>query len=60
MAKKKTTADETAVYKVLISCGNSDTGSRFVPGDTVTADDFTQSVIDNWLEIEPPVLEKVS
>ena len=61
MAKKKTTA-ETAVtkqYKVLRGCGNSETGAEFLPGDIVTTEDFSQAVIDNWLQRDPPVLEEV-
>ena len=60
MAKKKNeTTKETAVYKVLVPCGNSATGQEFEPGDTVTADDFPKKAIDNWLAKVPPVLEIV-
>ena len=53
MAKKKTTA--VIEYKVLIECHNQK--QSFEIGDVVTKKDFPQAVIDNWLALEPPVLE---
>lgn len=54
MAKKKTAVTE---YEVLIECHNDK--KAFNVGDVVTADDFPQNVIDNWLELDPPVLKVV-
>ena len=56
MANKKT--KQVTEYEVLIACGNSETGATFEPGDIVTLDDFSQAVIDNWLQITPPVLKE--
>jgi hypothetical protein len=44
-------------YTVLIECRDDKTGAAFAPGDTVTAKDFPQSVIDAWVKADPPVLE---
>lgn len=44
-------------YTVLIECRNDKTGGAFQPGDSVTAADFPQSVINAWLKADPPVLE---
>lgn len=46
-------------YLVLVPCRNDDTGVRFQPGETVTADEFPAAVIANWLQIEPPVLAEM-
>lgn len=54
MAKKK--AQITVKYRVLIDCKDKD-DNRYKPGDTITENDFPVPVIDNWLTINPPVLE---
>lgn len=41
-------------YIVLIPC--RDDRESYAPGDIVTDADFPPEVIQNWLEIEPPVL----
>lgn len=46
-------------YRVLIACSDDETGAAFTPGDTVTAADFPERVIANWLRLEPPVLEVI-
>ena len=46
-------------YEVLIPCRNDETGKRFDVGGLVTSKDFKKTVIDNWLEITPPVLKKI-
>lgn len=43
-------------YRVMIAIANDETGKRFVPGDTVTADDFSYSQIKEWQMMTPPVL----
>ena len=45
-------------YIVLIPCRNDETGDSFEPGDVIDESVFGASVIDNWLEIEPPVLAR--
>ena len=47
------------VYRVLIPCRDDATGKAYQPGDKVTAEDFTERVIANWLRLEPPVLEEI-
>lgn len=47
-------------YKVLIPCRDDKTGKSYRPGDTVTADDFAQAVINAWLKNDPPVLEVIA
>ncbi len=49
MTKKKTAVIKS--YEVLIPCRNGETGKSFDVGDTVTKDDFTHVIIENWLEI---------
>ena len=50
MAKSK------KLYRVLIPVANDETGKRYKIGDTVTTDDFAQSVINGWQKCGPPVL----
>jgi hypothetical protein len=56
MAKKKATSSKR--FKVLINCSNK-AGKDFEPGDVVTVKEFPVKVIENWLAIDPPVLEEV-
>ena len=55
MTKKKT-KPAVRQYRVLVACRNNDTGKSYWPGETVTADDFPQEIINNWLLLDPPVL----
>jgi len=43
-------------YRVMIAIANDETIKRFVPGDTVTTDDFSYSQIKEWQMMTPPVL----
>jgi len=38
---------------------NTRTGKSFLAGETITSSDFPSNVIENWLTIEPPVLEEI-
>jgi hypothetical protein len=55
MSKKK--AGPGKEYIVLIPVRNDATGAAFDEGDVVTAADFPDSVIAEWLKNVPPVLE---
>ena len=46
----------TKQYRVMIAIANDATGKRFVPGDTVTVDDFDYAQIKEWQMMTPPVL----
>jgi hypothetical protein len=59
VAKAKTAETKEKVYRVLIPCVNNETGKEYDFGARVTAADFSQAVIDNWLTIDPPVLEVI-
>lgn len=43
-------------YRVMIAIANDETIKRFVPGDTVTVDDFDYAQIKEWQMMTPPVL----
>ena len=47
-------------FEIKIPCGSEKTGREFIAGEVVDRDElkkhFSVAVIDNWLEITPPVL----
>ena len=45
-------------FRVLVSCRNKT--KRFEPGKIVTTKDFSVAVIENWLKLDPPVLEVIN
>lgn len=44
-------AKQGKIYKVLIEISSDATGKSFLPGQTITGDDFPSEVIENWLQI---------